>query len=66
MAHFLDPGELLAWCEGLYGHAPEAHLVTAAGQNFDYAGYQLSEKLSEAVDPMIQRVRSLIDDHLAS
>ena len=65
MAHFLDPRELLAWCDGLYNKTPEAYLITAAGLTFDYSGYELSDTLSESVQPMIDRVQALIDEHLA-
>lgn len=61
MAHFLDPRELLAWCETLYGHAPETYLVTAGGASFDYASYDLSPVAALAVDTMLEWVQRLID-----
>ena len=60
MAHFLDPGELLAWCEALYGHRPEAWLVTIVGESFDYASYRLTATVDEAAGNMLRRVRELI------
>ena len=60
MAHFLDPRELLAWCETLYGQAPDAWLITAAGHSFDYASYSLSPAATAALTPMLQRVHALI------
>lgn len=59
MAHFHDPRELLAWCEVLYGHAPRAWLVTAAGATFDYAHCQLSPAASGALATMLDEVRRL-------
>lgn len=61
MAHFLDPRELLAWCETLYGQAPESWLVTACGASFDYADYRLSPTALAAIQPMIDWVHRLID-----
>lgn len=63
MAHFLDPREMLAWVAALYGRAPEAYLVSAAGATFEYAGYQLSETAAAAVEPMCAQVRELIARH---
>jgi hydrogenase maturation protease len=59
MAHFLDPRELLAWCESLYGHVPQAWLVTAAGVSFEYASYALSPAASAALPAMLAEVRRL-------
>jgi hydrogenase maturation protease len=67
MAHFHDPRELLAWCEALYGRAPEAWLVTAGGAQWGYGHFQLSGPARAAVEPMIAEVLSLIGlDALAS
>ena len=60
MAHFLDPRELLAWCQTLYQHEPPAFLVSAAGQSFDYANYSLSPTGASALGPMLERVHALI------
>jgi hydrogenase maturation protease len=65
MAHFLDPRELLAWADALYGQVPEAYLVSVAGASFDYAGYQLSAAAEAALRPMLERVRALIAAPLA-
>jgi len=56
----LDPRELLAWAEALYDRRPEAWLVSAAGEQFDYGLYDLSPALVAAVAPMLERVRGLI------
>lgn len=56
MAHFHDPRELLAWCQGLYGRAPEAWLITAGGAAFDYGHFSLSEAAEQAATRMVQAV----------
>ena len=61
MAHFHDPRELLAWCATLYGRAPRAWLVTAAGESFDYASYCLSPCASAALQSMLSHTRRLIE-----
>jgi hydrogenase maturation protease len=62
MAHFHDPRELLAWCEALYGHAPEAWLITAGGERWDYGYNDLSDSaraaLARMIDLTLQQVRS--------
>jgi hydrogenase maturation protease len=63
MAHFLDPRELMAWAETLYGHCPVCHLVSAGGDRFDYAGYELTPVAQRALTAMIDTVRDLLDDH---
>lgn len=60
MAHFLDPRELLAWCEGLHGHAPEAWLITGTGADFGYSHYQLSASGERALESMLDQVRHLL------
>lgn len=61
MAHFLDPRELLAWCDTLYQRAPEAWLVSAAGESFDYASYHLGPAATAALPLMLNEVRRLLD-----
>lgn len=56
MAHFHDPRELLAWCQGLYGRVPQAWLITAGGADFDYGHFRLSEAAAAAVQPMMDAV----------
>jgi hydrogenase maturation protease len=60
MAHFLDPRELLAWCQTLYHHEPQAWLISAAGLSFDYAHYSLSPPAAAALDPMLEQVQTLL------
>lgn len=62
MAHFHDPRELLAWCEVLYGRAPRAWLVTAAGESFGYAHCRLSPAASGALATMLAEVRRLVGE----
>ena len=65
MAHFHDPRELLAWCEVLYGRAPRAWLVTAAGASFDYAHCRLSPAATAALAAMLTAVKRLMQGDLA-
>jgi hydrogenase maturation protease len=60
MAHFLEPAELLAWTQALYGRLPEAHLVTVAGESFDFAHSQLSAAVAAAAESMLSTTRELI------
>jgi hydrogenase maturation protease len=66
MAHFHDPRELLAWCEALYGEAPEAWLVSAGGAAWGYASYTLSETAAAAMEPMIAQVLALLPGKAAA
>ncbi|WP_328983394.1 hydrogenase maturation protease [Thiorhodovibrio winogradskyi] len=63
MAHFHDPRELLAWCQGLYGRVPEAWLITAGGAEFDYGHFRLSDTAAAAVQPMMQAVLEQLGLH---
>ena len=69
MAHFLDPRELLAWCQGLHGRAPEGYLITAGGACFDYAHCQLTPIAEAALERLLEQVAWLTqpqtDDHRA-
>lgn len=60
MAHFLDPRELLAWCQTLYQRAPAAWLVTAVGQSFDYAHCRLSPTAQGALSTLLAQVWALM------
>ena len=66
MAHFLDPQELLAWCQALYQREPLAHLVTATGESFEYANYSLSPVATSALASLLARVRELIAEITSS
>jgi Ni,Fe-hydrogenase maturation factor len=61
MAHFLDPRELLAWCEVLYDRLPESHLITVGSGRFDFASYELSPAAAAAAETMARKVRDLLD-----
>jgi hydrogenase maturation protease len=61
MAHFLDPRELLAWVHALYGSTPEAHLVSVAGDDFDFSHFDLSATVDRAMPEVLRRVRTLVD-----
>ena len=58
LAHVLDPAELLAWCQRLFGHAPEAYLITVTGACFDYAHCQLSPIAAAALEHLIVQVEN--------
>jgi hydrogenase maturation protease len=60
MAHFLDPGELLAWSEALYDRLPEAWLITVVGESFDYASYRLTTTVYASAGAMLRKVQRLI------
>jgi hydrogenase maturation protease len=66
MAHFHDPRELLAWCEGLYGSAPEAWLVTVSGAAWDYGHFDLSPDARAALKPALAAVRALCTSNTAA
>jgi hydrogenase maturation protease len=65
MAHFLDPRELLAWCQTLYQHVPQAWLVSAAAESFAYASYTLSPAATAALPAVLAEVRRLVEAPLA-
>lgn len=60
MAHFLDPRELLAWCQALYQRQPQAYLVTATGESFEYANYSLSPVATSALQSLLAQLRVLL------
>jgi hydrogenase maturation protease len=60
MAHFLDPRELLAWAQSLYGCEPEAYLLSVAGDDFDFSHFDLSKTIESALPEVMKQVRVLI------
>ena len=66
MAHFFQPRELLAAARELYGNQPESYLVSVRGMSFDFAKYQLSPTVEDAMEPLIAKVLNLIDEHCGS
>jgi hydrogenase maturation protease len=57
--HHVSPEALLAGAEALYGHAPQAWLVTITGQNFEY-GEGLSPEVAYAVPEVCCLVQKLL------
>ena len=57
--HHIAPQDLLALAHTLYGHAPNARLITVSGESFE-----LEEGLSEAVTARLPEVLELIEDIL--
>lgn len=66
IAHSVDAQGLLAWTEGLYGHAPPAVLLSTRAVTFEYANYQLSPQVQAVVAPLMQRAEELVKNHLES
>jgi hydrogenase maturation protease len=62
MAHFHDPRELLAWCEGLYGQAPDAWLVSIGGAHWGYGHFDLSPAVQAKLAEATGAVRRLCDE----
>jgi hydrogenase maturation protease len=60
MQHFLNPQELLAWVEEMYGRAPEAVLISTRGVSFEFSHYELTPKVQAAMEPMKREVRRWI------
>ena len=60
MAHFLDPRELLAWAATLYDREPESYLVSAPGESFDFAGYELTASARRALQVALSEVDRLL------
>ena len=55
--HHADPGGLLALATELYGHCPEAWLLTIPGSNFD-----LSEDISPGAQANMTKALALVKD----
>ncbi|MCB9135490.1 MAG: hydrogenase maturation protease [Anaerolineales bacterium] len=54
--HYVAPEELLGMAEILYGHQPEAWLVTVTGVDFDL-GEGLTEGVDRAVGEVVGKIR---------
>jgi hydrogenase maturation protease len=61
MAHFHDPRELLAWCEALYGSAPDAWIITVGGGHWGYGHFELSAPVNAALPAAIDTARQLCE-----
>ena len=56
--HHMSPATLLAFFEALHGHAPEAHLVSVRGGDFDFHR-NLSPATAALVEPATKRVMQI-------
>jgi len=61
MAHFLDPRELLAWCEALYDHRPRAWLLSVGAASLDYASYRLSPEVARVIPAVRVHIERLLE-----
>ena len=53
--HGLDPARLLGLCRSLYGRAPQASVVSIAGEHFGF-GDEVSEPIRRAVPAAVRSV----------
>jgi len=58
-SHQVDPAALLGMARLLYGRAPEAWLITVAGESFEHAEV-LSRSVSASVPGLLKRVEHLL------
>lgn len=56
--HHMSPATLLAFFEALHGHAPEAHLVSVRGGDFDFHR-NLSPATAALVAPAVEKIMQL-------
>lgn len=61
LVHALSPGGLLAWAEYLFGHAPEAWLVTLPARDFSF-GEGLSLRTRRAAEGLVGRLRHYLGE----
>jgi hydrogenase maturation protease len=54
-SHHLEPAGLLGMAQALYGHCPDARLITVVGERFDYSE-TLSPGVAAALDSVLQAV----------
>lgn len=64
MAHHLEPGGLLLWCQRVYQHVPEAYLLSTPGVSFEFAHAELSSAVATVVPRALAQLRALIGAHL--
>jgi hydrogenase maturation protease len=57
--HHLKPGVILSLCETLYGHRPQAYMLSVLGHNFDF-GETLTAETSKLADQAVQRLLELV------
>lgn len=56
--HAYDPATLAAWARGVYGNAPEIHVVAVGTQDFSF-GHGLTPEVAEAVPDVVRTVADL-------
>ena len=61
MVHFLDPPALLTWTASLYGRAPQAVVLTVAGESFDISE-ELTPIVAATVPDLVDQVMSIIGE----
>lgn len=60
LTHHLDPCTLLGLTEKLYGHAPEAMVVSVTGECFGY-GKKLSEPVASSLPGVVRHLSTVIE-----
>lgn len=63
LTHHLTPETLLAVAETLYGHRPDAVLVTIGGRDFGH-GETLSPEVERALPELLARVAAAVEERL--
>ena len=61
VSHQFRPSTVLALAQQMYGHAPDAVLLSLRGYDFDY-GEGLSPEAQLLVDPAAERILALVAD----
>lgn len=61
-AHALDPEAVLAVAHALYGHCPDAALLSVGGERFEH-GEGLSPAVQEAIPAVLDMARTIIEEH---
>jgi hydrogenase maturation protease len=59
VAHYLTPADVLALCQTLYGHQPEALLFSIRGENFHF-GTELSPAVAAAGRDVARQIADLL------
>lgn len=60
VAHYLTPPDVLALCELLYGHRPEAILFSIRGEDFNF-GVELTPSVAAAGREVVRQIAEIID-----
>ncbi len=64
MGHSLEPPDLLAMAEELFGSAPRAHLISVRGESFQLQSDRLSASVRSVVKPAALMVLSILECEL--